>query len=478
MKILKTTSFPIMEDAIVSFLNQIDLINDKEEKLVQYKFPTLLLLITDTIGTENKEVREKVLNVLNKVSTAKLGSEEILKSDGISIITNLIRQNNDHYSAIESGFRVLASIAQLRGDSTVSNVVIPCVIGVLENVCISMDALTDPIHVYKQCVAQIFTTLSVFALSSQANKVYIANSSIPEMSKMIIPYFGNDSRVLGSCASMVANLSYQQPCVAHSLLASDMVDTLMRHYMDLVTAEDDEHVIHKMMVAIANLCNSVENSNIMYSIDGLVDFIVYLLQESDSALVIRNAAITCASMSFECAVIRRHFCNSNVIEKLVDIVLRLGMHEESETDKDDTMASEAASWALVVLCTSDKVAMQILESNSEDFQNLLHLYIQTESGCVLKAGAMLVSSLLPSTQTKRSLVTEGRISVVESFGGVKVINKCIENIYSCEETVLPVWLLQALSMLNNDTEVHKSLQASDLFEHDQFFQCLHPNKLV
>jgi hypothetical protein len=471
-----TPSHPTtIEDAIVAFavsLAQLDT-TIEEDKLLEYDIPQLLLLIAEKVGECNWNVIEKVFHVLSKISHTKAGSEKIIKSNGINVISKLLLCHNDNPQMVLFGSQVLAFIAQIDSTkSTISNTAIPCLVHII-NKASKMDVET-----YSPYIAQVFVTLSVFALYSDANKILISGSSIPNASTIILEQF-NDVQTLGACATMIANVSYKRPCAAHHLLSSGLVEMLVQTCAEKLSVDEHQKQLEQVLIVIANVSNSQENSSLTYSIDGIVEFIVHLLQQADKPSVIRNAAIACASMSWDCNVARRHFCHAAAIEALIDIVLRMGMYDETDEDREESKAAEAATWALLVLAM-DVTASQRFEDNAHDFQALIQLYLQTDSEIVLLSGSMFVSALLPSTSTKKILASEGRQSYIENQCGGQVIQRCMNEVFFCDEALCPSWLLQSISILStktSDTEEYGILSVKDYFKQSELYQCIKPDSL-
>ena len=469
-------SHPTIEEAIINFLAKVNP-NIEGEKILDYKIPELLLLITDSVGEKNHHILSKVLEVLSKIARTRLGAEQIVEANGVRIISRLLPYcSDDHSSAIVFGSQVLASLAQIdEAKLAISNIAMPCMIKVFEKI----GRLEENNNV-SPCIAELFITLSVFAIYNDANKVIISSSSIPRISKTIVEHYGNDINILGSCATMIANVSYKRLCSTHQLLTSNIMGTLTQTCIEKLTVDVHEKDIERILVAIANVCNSQENSALMYSIDGTVDFVVHLLQQSDKPSIIRDAAIACTSMCFESEVARRHYCHKECIEALIDIVLRLGMYDETIEDKEESKAAEAATWALIAL-TMDPTASHKFENILHDFESLLQLYLQTDSETVLEAGSMFVSILLPSTETKKTLASEGRRSFIENQGGDQIIQRCMSNVYFCDEALCPSWLLQSILILDseiNEIKKFNKLSAADCFSQFDLYRLIEPHNLI
>ena len=164
----------------------------------------------------------------------------------------------------------------------------------------------------------------------------------------------------------------------------------------------------------------------------------------------------------------------------MDIVLRLGMHDETIEDREESRAAEAATWALIVLAM-DPTALQKFENSVQDFGSLLQLYLQTDSEIVLEAGSMFVSILLPSTETKTILASEDRCSFIEKQGGDQIIQRCMNNVYFCDRALCPSWLLQSTSILGkniNEIEEYDKLIAAHFLSQFDLYQLVEPSNLI
>ena len=469
-------SHPTIEGAIIQFADTLTQIEAsiEGENLLEYNIPDLLLFIAGKVGNHSTSVIGKVFRLLKKLSSFKAGSEQIIESDGVSIISRLILFHNEDPQTLLFGSQILASLAQVeRTKTSISNTAMPCLIDTVE-VIGNMDD-----EVYSSCIAQLFSTLSVFALCTDANKILISSSSIPNVSKIILERF-NNAHILGACASMIANVSYKRPNAAHYLLTSGIVSALIKACAEKLSIGVHDNELEKVMIAIANVSNSQENSSLMYSIDGTVDFTVRLLQQSDKVSVIRSAANACITMSWDCNAARRHFCHAVAIEVLMDVILRMGMYDETKEDKEESKAAEAATCALIILAM-DITTLQRFEENVQDFQALIELYLQTDSRNVLLSGSMFVSVLLPSTNAKRIFVSEGRRSFIENQGGGRIIERCMNEVFFCDEALCPPWFLQSISILNKEHDKTKEYNCSngvEFLNQSGFYECIEPASLI
>ncbi len=461
-----------MEEAIVNFATSLAQINTnaEKEKLLEYDIPRFLLLTASNVGS--CDVVEKILHVLVPLSHLRKGSMKIMESGGVLVISQLLLSHYHHSNIILFGCKILSSIASLPGaQSTISNKVIPCLEEIVEKI-----AVIDN-NIAPSSIAQLLNCLGVFGLRNYSNKILISSASIPQTLKLMLEQ-RNDAEVLGAYASMIANISFKNPCAAHNFLASDMIDTFIQKAVEKLSVGINDDELEKVLMMISNLSNSQENSSLLYCIEGIVEFVVHLLQQSEKVNIIRNASIACASMSYDSPVTRRHFLSRATIEALVDIVLRMGMGlNETQEDKEESKAANAATWALISLA-SDVTSLQRIGDNLQDFQALIQLYLQTGSEDVLLSGSMLMSALLPSLDNKKALVTEGRISLVENQGGGLILKRCMNDIFFCDEALFPKWFSSSLAILGTNIVNDENIwNEQHYYDQTELFQCIMPEIL-
>ena len=465
-----------IEDAFIVFASSLLHLNENQEhKLEKFDVGGTMLHILEQGGHRDCTVACAILKTLAKLCLSSEVVKAQVESEGIHVISRTLQHNTNHSDVILFGCQILSNLGPK------ANTSIGIAIACLEAIMLNYDS-----NISVSCINQLFSTLGVFASINDANKLLIASCSIPSEATRIIEeqVEPNVRGVLGSCAVMVANVSYRQTTASLALLESGLIASIIRicreTYFSLNDdCEDnfDEDIEH-VLIAIANVSNSNENCSTVCSIEHSIEFVIQVLQQSDNTSLIRFAALACASMSFDCDYAKRLFRHAHAIEALIDIVLRLGMHDDSHDDKEESAAAEAATRALCTIFT-DKVAMSVLDNNVEDFESLVQLYLQTESEIVLLGGSMLVSVLLPAPFIRRSLAAEGRQSFIESKGGEEIIQRCFNKVYFCDEGLCAPWFSELLSILfhDHDEENKSGQQIQDCFLHSDLHSSIDVYKI-
>lgn len=465
-----TPSINETEQAFIKFATSLLNLNHQQEEknVLKYGVPDILLQILDKVGPQSCSVASILLETL---SSLKEDTKFIIDSAGIPVIYRTLQYHNNDNRVVLFGCKILSSVGSAHKANAAVGRAISCLSEVLRN----FDK-----EVSLSCVAQVFSTLSAFARFSDANKLLIALGSIPQEAIKVIDLRVKfdliGTQLLGSCAAMVANVSYKQVAAAQALLESGLVTVMMQKATEIMSSTfqtndtDSQEDIEKVLIAIANLSNSDENCSTMCSIENSARFVIDAVQQSDDANVIRYAALACASMSFKCKYAKRSFCHANAIEALIDVILRFGLHNETNEDKEELRAAEAATKALCTICT-DKAALRIIEHNFQDFESLIQLYLQTESDEVLLGGSMFISLLLPSSQVRTILATEGRKSFIENKGGEEVIQRCFNSVYFCDESLCPSWFLVSVALFFKDCveEAEDARQITNYFNHSDLY---------
>ena len=472
----ETLSISIMneaEAAIVSFAQSLSLAtpsNDSNvDTILNYGVPKVLLTILSSdsaISSDCQSISENVAKSLFDIANLDQRiSRQVAKDGGVEIMSRLISQCK-HDQTVLYASKVITVLSLIEEDRRSTGRLV-----LVELMKSAGDELFS-----EDCISSILLALANIALQSDANKNIISSNVPQSLNKTRVPSLAT--------ATLICNASFRNTCAAYNFLQSGIVDELIERCIDIVIDEtEDCLLLQRMMMMCANISNSQQNQCLLQSNANLILLITRILQIAEDASLLKAACKACASLCYDSTTARRSFGKDGAIA-LVDIILRMGLHDETNADKLESITTEAACKALSCLIIDDMIREQ-LTANLEDIQSLIQLFLQTESlDIVLPGGATVVSAMLPSEDEKAALVSEGRLSFIEKEKGALVLSRCLKSTYSNDDDLQPVWLKNAIKITRttgvvvmpasgNEKEATESYAEADLskyFPRDDLFE--------
>jgi len=146
-------------------------------------------------------------------------------------------------------------------------------------------------------------------------------------------------------------------------------------------------------------------------------------------------------MGYNSTINKTRLGDQGAIRALLEVGIGRGMGGDSAEDVLDAKCAEACCFALATLLLN-RLNQQIMKELNA-MEALVQLVEDTDSMEVLRAGAMVVASLVPPPAAKKRLLCEGRTVPVEDAGGREALVRCRQWVYGRKEP--PGWLLTALA---------------------------------
>ena len=431
-----------IDEVFIDFsLKLVELADDSVgvDEILKFNTPGIILGILKEAACGDKTLDHLSLAICKFSLLHDDVRRSIIQAGGISTCRRLINERKTTRSVIYS-LMMLVSLAQLHEYMANFNKALEDVLLLLDNEVETLSTerstpLSDAILEYA------LLALCNFIKGNDSNRSLVTSSQVPNHLKIIIDKRKDNCRILAAAANLICNATYRNQYSSRRFLECQSFSSLVNIISD---RPGDSTVDTDLFLGVMMACSNLSNDEAIIS-TGVIDEVGRLLQSCDDAQILKRAALACASMSYKSTESRRLFGKSGCVEALVDIVLRMGLLNESDEEKEDAKAAEASSWALVALL-KDKRNAQILNEDMEDLKGLVELYLQTESSQCLIAGAMVISVLLPLQEEKEVLIEEGRKSPVEYAGGGGVLERCRDE-YQIVQNVHPSWLTAALAVV-------------------------------
>ncbi|GFH54388.1 predicted protein [Chaetoceros tenuissimus] len=302
----------------------------------------------------------------------------------------------------------------------------------------------DCLEFVKECLSYLVGILANICRESKAKGA--------KVSKELPPLHGFDFNVdsIIALSSLIANSANGSVHLSSAYLQSGLIEKLLSRGIEMIQPSFDMNESVKkaainLLIMLSNLPNSRQNASLVESHQDIVTFVKKILIISDDLEILERACKACQSICFYTNSARRAF-GEEAFLGLMDIALRMGLHDETDIDRHESQVAIEACKALCSIVV-DPMMKEKICSHVDDVESFLQLILETESTSVLQYSSMMASLLLPSLDEKKEMLVEGRTSIVENKGIKDVIERVIDECFYHDYNEMPHWLSLAKDVI-------------------------------
>ena len=422
------------EDILVSFLSDLSLSDFDPRSLLEYGIPSLLLMILNkdavVLGDQSLIASTALKNLYFLLDDSQI-RDQIVKECGLDTLSRIVKESTCDI-AISYSAKALGEIFKGKSESNGSTALISL-----------MNKLECP-SISEECKSSIVSALANASLVSEANKVFISS----KITATDVPVSSKSNECVSSICAMVMNSAYCNTSAAYNFLESGTVELLVSHGKHMIENIGENFlVIERMLDMLTNLSNSRQNQSLVESIEDAIPFVTEVLLVAEEPSLLNKACRACASICYFTNSARRDF-GKECLTTLTDIILRMGLYNDTDEDEAESATAIEACKALSSLVADDLMKEQFLDNNMQDIRSLIQLFLETESNEVIIGGAMIVSILLPSSRKEQNeLIAEGRLSFIENENGKAVLQRCAKECHYDDLDLQPQWLRNAIELV-------------------------------
>jgi len=415
-------------DILVNFLADLTLSDFDHRTLMEYGFPSLLLMILNTdvvvLGDQSLVASTALENLCQMLDDSQV-QDQIVKKCGLDTLSRIVTDCKCD-DAVSYSAKALGIIFRDKRESNGITTALTSLVKKLECPSIS-----------DECKSSIVSALANASLISEANKIFISlNITATDISS-------KSNECVSSICALVMNSAYFNASAAYNFLESGTVELLVSHGKHMTENFGNGEnclVIGRMLDMLTNLSNSRQNQSLVESIEDAIPFVAEVLLVAEEPSLLNKACRACSSICYFTNSARRGF-GKECLASLTDIILRMGLYNDTDEDEAESATTIEACKALSSLVTDDLMKEQFID-NMQDIRSLVQLFLETESNGVLIGGAMIVSILLPlSREEQNALIAEGRRSFIEHENGKAVLQRCAKECHYDDLDLQPQWLI-------------------------------------